>query len=575
VDTYLPKSRTGRRSVTRRSGVGALAVLAIAAMIVASPANAPRTFSAAAIHLGPPDIKPSHPSTRVSTDRIVVLGGGAGLVRAARAVGATVVGHDAKLGLHVWRVKQGTAAAAVAHIRSQGKLEVEADVEGSLAATPNDPYYPVGAYRGGEWGFVNTKAATAWDTTKGASNVTIAIVDSGISAHPDLASHLLAGHNVLDNSADATDTLGHGTEAAGVAAAVTNNSTGIAGYCWMCSLMPVKVTNTSSVYMSDVATGITWATDHGAKVISLSLSSTSNSSALAAAVTYAQQHEVVVVAAAGNGGCNCPAYPAALPGVVSVAGSDYYDNLYSWSSYGSWVSVAAPGQNLTTALTDPATHAQWGYATAAGTSFATPVVAGEAALLASAAPNATAAELLNAILTGVDPVAGAHQVGHGRVDIPEALAALGLNGTPPTTTSATTVAPAPTTAAPATTTTPTTAPPPPATTTTVTLAPPATTATTALASTTQTTTFTGTLNGKNAKRTFSVTSGAGTSHAKLSFNCGTLSLAAKAPDGTAVGQANGPSVLSLDAVVPAGTDSWTVSSASKCTFTLVVTTPSP
>ena len=258
----------------------------------------------------------------------------------------------------------------------------------------------------------------AWDTTNGSSNVTIAIVDSGISAHPDLASHLVAGHNVLDNSANATDTLGHGTEAAGVAAAVTNNATGIAGYCWTCSLMPVKVTNTSSVYMSDVATGITWAADHGAKVISLSLSSTANSSALSSAVSYAQQHGAVVVAAAGNGGCNCAAYPAALTGVVSVAGSDYNDNLYSWSSYGSWVSVAAPGQNLTTDAHGP------GHRLRSGATSPRPVRRSrrlpspvKQRLLAAVAPNATAAEARRTrSSSGVDPVAGAHQVGHGRIE---------------------------------------------------------------------------------------------------------------------------------------------------------------
>jgi subtilisin family serine protease len=574
VDTFVPRrgAKPKRLAITRRF------IATLAAMLFVGGLALPlQSAHESRVRFARADVRAARPVSRISADRLVVFARpGANVASAAHAVGAVEVGYDAKLGMHVWRVPRGDVASAVQRLRTvSGVVHAEADVVGSLAATPNDPDYPVGSYRGGQWGFVNVKAASAWDTSTGSPNVVIAIVDSGISAHPDLVSNLVAGHNVLDGLSDATDTLGHGTEAAGVAAATTNNATGVAGYCWTCELMPVKVTNTSTVLMSDVATGITWAADHGAKVISLSLSSTSNSSALSAAVSYAQSKGAVIVAAAGNAACNCPAYPAALPGVISVAGSDYYDNLYSWSSYGSWVSVAAPGQNLTTALKDPSTGAQWGYVTAAGTSFATPAVAGEAGLLAAAAPNASATDIVNAILAGVDPVAGANQVGHGRIDLVSALSALGVagggGGPAPTVAPPTTAAPAPTTtAAPATTTTVTAAP------TTTTLAPAVTTTTVAPAPapTTQTTTWTGSLNQRQLNRSFNLTTGAGNSHAKLSFNCATLTLAVSAGAIT-VGTDNGPSVMTYDVNVPAGTDSWTVSGKNKCSFTLTVTTPSP
>jgi len=457
----------------------------------------------------------------------------------ADALSADDVRHDDALGFRVGAVPAAATDAALHRLKSDPSVdEAELDATGELSMTPNDPYFPPGSYRGGQWGFTNTSAATAWDTTTGSSSTVVAIIDSGIAPHPDLSGRLLSGYNVLDGSTNATDTLGHGTEAAGVAVAASNNGAGIAGYCWQCSLLPVKVTNSASVNMSDVATGIRWAADHGARIISLSLNSSSPSSAVSSAVAYARQKGDVVIAAAGNNACDCPQYPAADTGVISVAGTDYYDAMYSWSNYGSWVDVAAPGQNLTTALTDPSTGAPWGYVAAAGTSFATPAVAGEAGLLVSANPSATGTQIEDALRAGVDPLTGSKTVGGGRIDIPAALAAVGAGGSPPP---------------------PPPPPPPPA--------PPATT----------TTPYSGSLNQKTMSQSYAVSAAAGPAHATLSFSkCSSMTLTVLTSSGTTVASATGPSTVSLDTTLgTAGSYVVRVTGSCRTSFSGAITVNSP
>ena len=143
--------------------------------------------------------------------------------------------------------------------------------------------------------------------------------------------------------------LGEAPECRNFFVAAGFNSIGIASYCWHCSLMPVKVLGADGTgTTANVAAGIVWATDHGARVISMSLSGTTGTSALLSAVQYAHSQGVVLVAAAGNSGTATQTYPAAYPEVLGVAGSDPNDALYAWSNYGPWVKVAAPGCSYTT-----------------------------------------------------------------------------------------------------------------------------------------------------------------------------------------------------------------------------------
>jgi thermitase len=260
------------------------------------------------------------------------------------------------------------------------------------------------------------KCPAAWDITKGSSSVIIAIVDTGVElTHPDLASKLVPGTDVINGDSDPTDDNGHGTHCAGIAAAMTNNGLGIAGVAPNCSIMPVKVLDSSgSGYLSTIAQGIRWAVDHGAKVISLSLGSTSQTQTLQDAVTYATSNGALVVAAAGNDNSSAKLYPAACTGALSVGAVNSNDSRASFSNYGSWVSVAAPGVNILSCWTGSQ------YANASGTSMATPHVAGLAALLYSYfGTTSTSASIKSRIESNCDNIGT--WLAHGRVN---ALAAL-------------------------------------------------------------------------------------------------------------------------------------------------------
>jgi subtilisin family serine protease len=307
--------------------------------------------------------------------------------------------------------------------------------------------------------------------------------------------------------------------------------------------MPVKVTAGGSAYDSNLAAGVVWAVDHGARVVNLSFAGTSSSTTLKNAVAYARGNGAVVVAAAGNSGCDCVTYPAGYPGVIAVAASSNLtgDVLQGYSNYGSWVDVAAPSGNVTTTLTDPSTGAQWGWMPVGGTSLAAPVVVGIAGLLLSAQPATTGPALEQALVTGADPVSGAHAVATGRIDAVDALAALGPAGPSPTPTA---------TASPTPTASPTATPSP--------------------SPTTQVTTYSGSLTRKNTARSYPA-SASSTIRTATSFGCPSLSVAVTRPDGSAVSTASGPSVLATSAVVASGSLTVTVSGSTKCSFTVTVT----
>lgn len=264
-----------------------------------------------------------------------------------------------------------------------------AEEEVVLEATetnPNDVHWP------SQWGLRSAGFARAWDVARGSSETVVAVVDTGVDrAHPDLRGALLAGYDFVADDADPSDQHGHGTAVAGVLAARANNLTGIAGACWHCRVLPVRVLDGAGRGNSSVvAAGIIWAVDHGATVINLSLGGERASIAEEGAVDYAARHDVLVVASAGNSGSTRRFYPAAHQGVVAVAGTDADDRLYSWSNRGDWVDLAAPGCNA-------ALWRSGAYSTFCGTSSAAPLVAGLAALVRSANPRATAAETARAL----------------------------------------------------------------------------------------------------------------------------------------------------------------------------------
>lgn len=240
--------------------------------------------------------------------------------------------------------------------------------------TPNDPRF------GDQYGLPQTRFPGAWDKTRGNANVDIAIVDTGIDAnHPDLAAKVSAQRDftATPEGKVAEDDAGHGTHVAGIAAAVTNNGKGVAGACPGCELMAAKVVSGGLASSYDTADAIVWAADNGAEVINISLGAPSGSGALKNAVDYAWNHGAVVVAAVGNSGKEVREYPAAYANAIAVAATAKDGYLASYSNYGTWVDVAAPGSGIIS------TKLGGGYTTMSGTSMSVPHVAGLAGLLAA------------------------------------------------------------------------------------------------------------------------------------------------------------------------------------------------
>ena len=297
--------------------------------------------------------------------------------------GAAPGRHVAATGFVLASTETRPAAALVAALRAHPRVaEAVLNYRRSVSDTPNDPLYATSQ------GYLDAlRMPSAWDLGHGDEATTVAVVDTGVDLnHPDLEARIRPGHDFVNDDDEAWDDEGHGTMVAGIAAAQTNNGIGVAGVGWTAGIMPVKVLDANgSGWDSDVAAGITWAADHGADVINLSLGGPAPSAALQSAVNYACSKDVVVVAAAGNAGTSAPSYPAAYPCVTAVAATDAGGSTAWFSNYGWWVDIAAPGVDVTsTALIDGPGEA---YASGSGTSFAAPVVAGLAALVRSADPD--------------------------------------------------------------------------------------------------------------------------------------------------------------------------------------------
>jgi subtilisin family serine protease len=298
--------------------------------------------------------------------------------------------------------------------------EVFAAHRRKFSDVPNDPdWVNQRAY------LTTVSAPAAWDVTHGSTSARIAVIDSGIdTSHPDLAGKVVASYNAVTGTTSVNDTIGHGTEVASVAAANTNNSTGIAGAGFASMLLAVKVDDAAGDIWSDaVADGIRWAADNGADVINVSLGSTGDDALERDAVAYARSRGALVVAAAGNEGTSTPMYPAAYDGVIAVGATDQSGSARtSFSSYGTWVDVGAPGLNIRAA------KAGGGLATVSGTSFAAPLVAGEAALLAAYPSQPTEPQLAAAIRAGTK--GGALGFDRGLVDFRAAFNTLAPTSVP-------------------------------------------------------------------------------------------------------------------------------------------------
>jgi len=347
-----------------------------------------------------------------------------------------------QLKVQVVRVPEPNLAAAIAAYRADPRVEyAEPDYIAQVAYEPNDPSYSNGT----QWGPQKIEAPLAWDYSRGSPDVVVSIVDWGVDLqHPDLATNLWTNPDEIANNGvdddrngyiddvygwdfanddnDPQDDYGHGTHCAGIAAAATDNGVGIAGVGFNSRIMAVKVGDgtTGLAAYSDIAYGIMYAADNGAKVISLSLGGYAYSSFLEAAVNHAWNAGCVLVGAVGNNNVSDPFYPAAYNNVIGVSATDQNDVRASWSNYGSHVAVAAPGVSIYSTYWNKGST----YARMSGTSMAAPHVAGLAALLFAQDGTRSNADVRSLIEESADDLGNPgwdQYYGYGRINAFRAL----------------------------------------------------------------------------------------------------------------------------------------------------------
>jgi hypothetical protein len=226
------------------------------------------------------------------------------------------------------------------------------------------------------------------------------------------------GWNAASGNTDVTDITGHGTSVAGVIAAASNNALGVTSVAWSARIMPVRITNRSDgwAYTSTIASGLTWAADHGARVANISYD-VAGSATLQNAAQYMKNTGGVVVVAAGNSG-NDPGYGASST-LVAVSATTSSDTRASWSSFGNYVDMAAPGDGIWTTVRGG------GYAAVSGTSVSSSTTAGVVALIVAANGALSPDEVESVLKTTADDLGDPGTdafYGAGRVNAARAVA---------------------------------------------------------------------------------------------------------------------------------------------------------
>jgi subtilisin family serine protease len=365
-----------------------------------------------------------------------------------KSMGVNKVKENKKLGFEKVKIPSGkTIKEVIKNYTDSGAVEyAEPNYIYNAFKTPDDTDYPK------QWGLEKIDAPEGWDITTGGGAV-IAVIDSGIAYnHPDLAANIWAntgevssssgtdsdGNGYIDDtrgwdfhdddndpSPDNTDE-NHGTHVAGIAGAVSNNSTGTAGVSWSDKLMAVKCFYDEDgdlpvAEIADIAEGIKYAADNGADIINMSFGASSGSQALENAVNSAYSKGVFLVAASGNDN-KLVYYPAAYDNVMAVGATNENDVRESYSNYGTQLDVMAPGSGIYSTLRSD------NYGEMSGTSMACPFVAGEAALIISYWEENNIyyrpVDIKNIIIYGCDDIGSYgrdNMTGHGRINIGTSL----------------------------------------------------------------------------------------------------------------------------------------------------------
>jgi PKD repeat protein len=316
--------------------------------------------------------------------------------------------------------------------------------------TPNDPSYS------SQWAMSNINAPAAWNYFSTGSNIVVGVVDDAIErTHSDLSPNLwvnsaeipgngidednngyiddINGFDVADNDNNPnppSSAYGHGTHVAGIVSARSNNGIGVASIGFSCKLMCVKSTNSSSS-VTNGYDGIVYAAVSGANVINMSWGGPGSSTTGQNVVNYAWSQGCILIAAAGNDNVNTQFYPAAYNNVISVSATTSSNTKASFSNYGSWIDISAPGNNIYSTIVGNS------YGNKSGTSMASPMVAGLVGLMKSLNPSMPNTDIINCLLTtavNIDAQNPSYigQLGSGRIDAAAAMACVSssLNNPP-------------------------------------------------------------------------------------------------------------------------------------------------
>lgn len=364
---------------------------------------------------------------------VIALAEGTNVEQVAAKFGAEVVRRGPLNYVTLQLTDNGNLQQVIDELKkTPGIIGAEENYRRTIAAlpatsVPKDPLFKE------QWSMLSGNVQGAWDMGATGLGITIAIIDTGVALnHPDLVDNLLPGYNSITESEASVapqDDNGHGTHVAGIAAA-GRNGVGIVGVAYQAKIMPIKSINTKGEGYDDaIADGIVWAADHGAKIINLSigLESGESSDVLTKAINYAFDKGSLLIAASGNHDSKLQvtpvvSYPASDPHVLAITSTDKTGNVATYSSTGPEISLAAPGDTITSDWWSPTEGLS--YASASGTSMAAPFVSGEAALIWGQHPDWSKDQVIQILKTGVRDLGAPgrdNAYGYGLVDVKLAL----------------------------------------------------------------------------------------------------------------------------------------------------------
>lgn len=386
------------------------------AVLGSAPVGPPRVLDATLVARG----EPTAPAETASL--VVGLTPGTDASAVLTRLGVPVFDERPITGLAavVARVPEPQRAATLAALRADPAVryaEPEGTAHGMAVPEPADPLRTDDAD-----GLAVNRIPAAWSWSTGSADVTVAVLDSGVSPNADLDDgRLLTGHDFVNDDDDAADDHGHGTMVAATIAGEPGNGVGGAGVCWQCKILPVKVlrptdTGGTSGSYADIAAGMVWAADHGADIINVSLGGASDSQVIREAAAHAVNAGALIVAAAGDKKTTARMYPAAIEPVVAVGGTDAkgrpLPSANTNPAQDSWIDLVAHGTRR--GLDHTGKEAGW-----TGSSTATPLVSGTAALALALHPHDSATQVRAALLDASDSAdpawRGARRLDAGRV----------------------------------------------------------------------------------------------------------------------------------------------------------------